>query len=209
MKNLVAYIFAASFLASTAYAEILGSPHDFTSRGFSQGQICLPCHTPHNPNPAVRSVPLWNHEVTSSTYTVYSSPSLDAGIPPGFLNQPGGVSKLCLSCHDGTVAVDAFRGNRGSQFITGVVHWGTDLSNDHPISFIYDTELATRDGGLNDPTVTPSGIPGLTGTIQQDMLFNYSLECSSCHDVHNRFNIERLLKKNNAGSALCLTCHNK
>jgi predicted CXXCH cytochrome family protein len=147
--------------------------------------------------------------VTSATYTLYSSPSLDAGILPGFLNQPGGVSKLCLSCHDGTIAVDAFAGNPGTQFTTGVVHWGADLSNDHPISFIYDSELATRDRGLNDPTVTPSGIPGLTGTIEEDMLFNKSLECSSCHDVHSRFNVENLLKKRNAGSALCLTCHNK
>jgi len=208
-KQLLGIFMVVAVLTGSVYAGIMGSPHDFTGKAFSQGQICQPCHAPHNPNTTVSNAPLWNHAVTVSTYTLYSSPSLDAGILPGSLNQPRGFSKLCLSCHDGTVAVDAYAGSPGTQFVSGSAHMGTDLSNDHPIAFIYNTNLAARDSGLNDPTITPSGILGLSGTIQEDMLFNDRLECSSCHDVHNRFYHKSLLKKSNAGSALCLTCHNK
>lgn len=44
---------------------------------------------------------------------------------------------------------------------------GTDLSNDHPVSFIYDTTLSNTDGGLKDPSSANSG---LGGTIQEDLL---------------------------------------
>ncbi len=194
-----------SMLTSTGicFGQIAGSPHDFSRESWSQGQICLPCHAPHFA-PSDDNAPLWNHELSTATYTLYSSGSLDAT-----LSQPTGISKLCLSCHDGTVAVDSFGGRTGSQFIDGDASLGTDLSEHHPVSFIFDDALAIRDGQLFPPSTTPSGIAGAGGTIQTDMLNNNSLECSSCHDVHNTFNNEDLLVKSNDGSALCLTCHNK
>ena len=85
---------------------------------------------------------------------------------------------------------------------------GTDLSDDHPISFTYGTTLATADGELFDPTITASG---LGGNIDADMLFgatNDQLECASCHDVHDDTHGNFLIMSNTA-SALCLTCHNK
>ena len=187
-------------LATLSQAAISGSDHDFSAASWSGGQICLPCHAPHD-GVNVANAPLWNHEVSTATYTLYSSPTLDA--VPG---QPGGASKLCLSCHDGTVAIDSFGGKTGNIMLSGSV--GTDLSDDHPISFIYNAALAAADGGLHDPTVRLSGVPGTTGTIDQDMLFAGSLECASCHDVHNANNTGNLLIKSNDGSALCLTCHN-
>lgn len=190
-------------VATLSQAAITGSAHDFSGFTSSNGQICLPCHAPHN-GVNVANAPLWNHEVSTATYTLYSSPTLDA-IP----GQPAGISKLCLSCHDGTVAVDSFGGQPGSFFMTSNDNLGTDLSDDHPISFIYDPALALDDGGLYDPTVQASGVPGATGTIDQDMLFAASLECASCHDVHNANNFNNLLVKPNGGSSLCLTCHNK
>jgi len=154
----------------------------------------------------VVNAPLWNHEVTTElAYTLYSSSTLDA--TPG---QPSGVSKLCLSCHDGTVAVDAFGGAAGTTTIdaigTGSGDFGTDLSNDHPISFLYTTALSVTDGGLMDPSTDPSGI---IGTIAADMLFSDSMECASCHDVHNAAGNTALLLIDNANSDLCLTCHDK
>ena len=83
---------------------------------------------------------------------------------------------------------------------------GTDLSDDHPISFTYNTALATADGGLWDPA---SALSGLGGTIDADLLSGSMVECSSCHDVHNSYGIPFLLVKSNAASALCLTCHDK
>lgn len=192
-------------LCSAAQGEITNSAHDFSNSGWNTtGQICIVCHAPHN-GLDVEDAPLWNHTVTEATYTLYSSPTLTATD----LGQPVGVSKLCLSCHDGTVAVDAFGGRPGTHTIGAAYDLGTDLSNDHPISFTYDTALATEDGGLADPMTAPSGVDGGTGTIDADMLYAGRVECSSCHDVHNKYGEESLLLVYNGGSALCLTCHTK
>ena len=189
------------FMAQISMGQISGSAHDFHADTWNTtGEICVVCHTPHN---AIAGVtPLWNHELSNvSSYTPYTSTTLDATV-----GQPDGNSKLCLSCHDGTVALDNFGGTTtGSDFITGAANLGTDLSNDHPISFTYDDDLATTDGGLFPPSTTDSG---LGGTIAADMLFAGELQCASCHDVHNA-GIDYLLVKSNVGSALCLTCHNK
>ena len=209
LRNL--FIFTAVLtltIHTAARAEISGSAHDFSGLGFSQGEICLPCHAPHNTSTEVQNVPMWNHAVSTAVYNLYTSDTLDAGTPAGSLNQPSGPSKLCLSCHDGTIAIDAFGGNPGSQLISGVSNLGTDLSNDHPISFVYNTDLALADGSLHDPATTLSGLAGSTGTILSDMLFGNRLECASCHDVHNKFGQQSLLLKSNTASSLCLTCHN-
>ncbi len=90
--------------------------------------------------------------------------------------------------------------------MTGNALVGTDLSNDHPVSFTYDGALALADLGLFDPTNTQSG---LGGTITATMLQGGKVQCASCHDVHNSANLPNLLLKSNAASALCLTCHDK
>lgn len=205
MKKLLA--FSVCVLLSTGlFAVITGSAHDFTATAWAGGEICLPCHTPHNAKQGVDNlVPLWNHDVTATVFTLYTSPTgtLDAGA----LGQPAGVSKACLSCHDGTVGLDAYGTNVPvPTMIVASRNLGTDLSNDHPISFTYDTALSVADGELFDPATDPSG---LGGTIQNDMLFADQLECGSCHDVHNTPGNATLLRISNAGSALCLTCHDK
>jgi predicted CXXCH cytochrome family protein len=189
--------------ATASQAQITGSAHDFTTSGWAGGEICIVCHTPHNADMTVPDAPLWNHEVTTSTFLVYSSVTLDAGA----LGQPTGVSKLCLSCHDGSVALDSFGGVTGTTFIVAPDLVGTDLRDDHPISFTYDDTLAGSDGGLHPPSST--NVPALGGTIAAEMLFGSSMECGSCHDVHNADSNPSLLRVTNAGSALCLTCHNK
>ncbi|MDP3980444.1 MAG: cytochrome c3 family protein [Chlamydiota bacterium] len=141
--------------------------------------------------------------MTNASYSLYDSATLDVS-----LEQPSGISKLCLSCHDGTVAIDSYGENTGTAFMIGSENVGTDLTNDHPISFTYDSNLATTDGELNDPSVQ---VTALGGTISHDLLFNGKVECASCHDVHNTASEgnSKLLVINNAGSALCITCHNK
>ncbi|MEI6575401.1 MAG: cytochrome c3 family protein [Bacteroidota bacterium] len=185
---------------------IVGSKHDFTSASWnSSGEICKVCHTPHAAA-LVANAPLWSHATSTATYTVYSSPTLNAGTPAGTIGQPSASSKLCLSCHDNTVAIGGttFIGTVGSP--VGYSNLGIDLSNDHPISFTYDAALVTLDPGLKAVT-SPSGIGA--GTIASNMLLGGKVECASCHDVHNGAGIAHLLKKSNAGSALCLTCHSK
>ncbi len=200
---------AMVLFAGNALAAMSGTDHDFSSAGWNPGgEICVVCHTPHNAasDSGDVDVPLWNHMTTTATFTTYSSVSstLDAT-----MGQPAGVSKACLSCHDGTIALDAFGGtanNTTNRMTAGDHLLGTDLSNDHPVSFTYDTALSTADGHLADPSTVNSG---LGGTIAADMLVNNRVECSSCHDVHDDANVAKFLVKSNAASALCLTCHNK
>jgi len=191
-------------IAGVGYGQtIVGSKHDFSNENWNNtGEICIVCHTPHNADASVQDAPLWNHQLTTATYTLYNSGTFDATA-----GQPGGSSKLCLSCHDGTVAVDNF-GSRtnGNDFVSGDKLIGTDLSNDHPVSFVYDASLATTDGGLFDPVTANSG---LGGTIDQDLLISSKVQCASCHDVHNGSGLGKLLRISNSGSGLCLTCHNK
>lgn len=203
--------------ASVAPGNIEYTHHGFGGPG-PEYQICQPCHTPHHADASAQGAPLWNHEITSASFSQYSSATMNATV-----GQPSGVTKLCLSCHDGTVAVDSFSGTSGTWYVGG---WrgkgliGTDLSRHHPVSFRYDPNLATADGGLHDPETTPSG---LGGTISQDLLRQGRLECVACHDVHvSRATyctdchpgggdyVETVsLWKPNTRSALCLTCHKK
>src|SRR5579863_313902 len=64
-------------------------------------ETCVYCHTPHSSSPAA---PLWNRELpTNSGYRMYGSPNFDSVAP----RAPDGISLACLSCHDGSVAVDS------------------------------------------------------------------------------------------------------
>jgi len=200
--NLIVTITLLLFVQFVNAQSIVTSAHNFSAQSWSGGEICKACHTPHNAI-VYSEAPLWNHQLSAvSSYTLYSSSTMNATV-----GQPDGNSKLCLSCHDGTVALENFGGvTTGTTYVTGNALMGTDLSNDHPVSFTYNAALATLDPGLKNPT-TATGIG--TGTIQNTMLFADKMQCASCHDVHNGYGIPHLLVKSNAASALCLTCHNK
>ncbi len=182
-----------------AMQSIVGSKHDMSAYTNSAGQVCVACHTPHNAQ-ANQLAPLWNHTSSSTPFTLYSSATLKS--TPG---QPTGASKACLSCHDGTVALDSF-GNKtpgSAGKISGANNLGTDLSDDHPVSLTYDASLVT----LNPTLVSPvSG--AFVDSAKTVPLFNGKLECASCHDAHDN-TYTFFLRKSNAGSALCLSCHNK
>ncbi len=202
---------SAAFGVSQA-GTITGSSHDFTSQAWSGGRICVACHTPHKSDTSVTDAPLWNHKLSTATYTLYSSPTLNATV-----SQPGGNSKLCLSCHDGTVAVNSFGGVTGTTMISAANNIGSNLKASHPIGFTYDSALATADGSLFDPATKSvtigSGAQTRTGTLSAMLLYGGKMECDSCHDVHNTFTVggagTGLVKVDAAGSKICLACHNK
>ncbi|UCD78318.1 MAG: cytochrome C [Desulfobacterales bacterium] len=219
MKKLFIFFAALVLLAGfsgISIAGIVGSMHDFSFDTWSKNQICLPCHTPHNAE-SVEGAPLWNHALSQANYQMYSSPTMNAQVP----GSPTGSSKLCLSCHDGTVSLDAFGGGDNSGiFITGDANLGTNLSNDHPISIVYNDQLAAADPGLWDPTAKQvtigSGNFTQAGTIQEVLLdANSELQCSACHAVHNDYVADPddpfnyFLKISVGNSDLCMTCHNK
>jgi len=207
----------ASFaLAAGNGAGISGSPHDFSlTIPDLGGEICRICHSPHDHHVAAQNYLeglLWNHAVTSATYTMYDaawSDSLDGAVSA----TPDGTAKLCLSCHDGTVAVDSFENHAGGVYalptyaeIPGFAAGGTrDLRGTHPISIVYDD---ATDGWLK-PVTAPMGGSGTIG----DVLDNGKVQCSSCHDVHDApieaVGSTPLLRVTNAGSAICLACHVK
>ena len=141
---LVAVVALVMVVSLSWAASIVTSKHDMSTGGGSStygggtSQVCIFCHTPHNALSTI--VPLWNHTTTTQTFAMYTSSTLNAVMT----GQPGNVSKACLSCHDGTVAVDSYGGATGSHLITGTALLGTDLTNDHPIGFTYDAALATR-----------------------------------------------------------------
>jgi hypothetical protein len=217
------FLFLSLVISMTCFqslkSKIENSHHDFGGRSWTNNEVCIVCHTPHNAQ-FNTAAPLWNHQLTNASYTVYSSTTLNATV-----GQPSGQSKICLSCHDGTVAMDNHSGKTdGTVFISHNRAWlSNDLSSDHPISFAYNSSLASIDNGLHDPSTTASG---LGGTIERDMLHDGKMECSTCHDVHIGRNTsgcagchgmhmgglykETLsLRKSNTRSALCLTCHKK
>ena len=195
--NLILTLFIVFAFTNFSMAQITGSAHDFsdgeTYTWNTTGEICIVCHTPHN---ASSTDILWNREASAATYTTYASATLNATT-----GSPSASSKLCLSCHDGTIALENFGATTGgtSNYITGNALLGVALTNDHPISFTYDAALVTADGGglqLHDnPTVA-------------GMLFDGKMECASCHNVHDGA-ATKFLRIDNAGSALCLTCHLK
>jgi len=152
----------------SALALVKGSPHDLSP--LESKNPCLFCHTPHG---ALSQTPAWSHKLSDGVYTIYQSSSLEARV-----GQPTGSSKLCLSCHDGTVALaHTIRGEaKGGYIKPGWKNLGTDFSDDHPISFVYSMSLSTE-----DPQIRPaSALPG-------ELKFGRSseLQCTTRHDARD------------------------
>lgn len=208
----------------------------------SETQVCVFCHTPHAAESASFAAPLWNRKLSGQTYTTYSSGSLEADAAE-LSAAPGGSSKLCLSCHDGTMGIDkvnALNGARnatitmsGATSMPGANSTGftrnlsTDLSNDHPISFTYNSTLASNDGELRSPNGTTVG-DRVAGTTPPKMpLENSQMQCPTCHDPHlrdkassngnakflrmNRFQVTQPSGGafSQANDIICLACHDK
>ena len=187
--------------------KLRNSKHDFSQSSGAQVKAtsldatCVFCHAPHRAQPLA---PLWNHSLPQGvTYQVYQSTTQQAPVP-----QPGGGSKLCLSCHDGTLALGDTVNNGQIPFqnlpadqklpatsASNLAGTSLSLASNHPLGFA--------------PTVTPQlKNPPAGDPVKLDS--QGMLQCTTCHDPHVEDNdpIElRFLVKNNSGSALCVTCH--
>lgn len=176
--------------AAGAGGGIVGSPHDLSAS--ATGDVCGFCHTPHR---ALPQTPGWSHTLSTAIYTIYQSSSLDAEV-----GQPTGSSKLCLSCHDGTVALtDTIRGGPagGTYIAPGRANLETDLSNDHPISFVYSSALSALDAQIRSPSTLPD---------QLNLDRAGELQCTTCHDSHDN-SYGKFLVMANQRSAMCVACH--
>jgi predicted CXXCH cytochrome family protein len=180
-------------------SKVINSPHNLSASGqgnfrsLTTEQVCVFCHAPHSVKP---NSPLWNREDSGQTYTQYSSSTLMS--VPG---QPAGSSRLCLACHDGTIALERMivmppgaAKNASSKRLAGRSNLGTDLADDHPISFVYDAALAAENGELAHPASVP--LPTENGMLR----------CGTCHDPHDS-TYEPFLNLPSQNGELCLTCH--
>ncbi len=185
----VVWLAALGVLGVPVWATIEGTGHDLAAT--SGGGSCDFCHTPHG---ALAGTPLWNHKLSTATYQIYQSSSLKAKV-----GQPTGASKLCLSCHDGTVALgETLTGAGGGAYLSpGSANLGTDLSDDHPISFVYSSGLSAENAQIRAPFDLPTALK-LDSSSQ--------LQCTTCHDAHdNRYG--KFLTMPNERSQMCVSCH--
>jgi predicted CXXCH cytochrome family protein len=179
------------------------SKHDLSAfgpgpvRAVEETEICIFCHVPHNASPAA---PLWNRYNPVTYYRIYRSPTMVARV-----DQPGPASKLCLSCHDGSLALGLTLNRAPTDPIpmthmympTGPSNLTNDLSDDHPIGFRYDRLISNRDPQIRQPGLVDHRIRlGDRG----------ELECTACHDPHNN-ELGNFLRITDREGALCTTCH--
>lgn len=219
---------------------VVGSKHDMSTIGASRthagvdyndyDEVCVYCHTPHGADPAV---PLWNRTLYQGDYTLYDSLTLDAAVEQPSLD---GVTRMCLSCHDGTIAVDELVNVPNKSFTPigthmkmasdaqeagqcGQCHPDDGIPNNGDVaeSFLgldmkdnhpisFVYDQNLVDTNFEQNLEPTTKASGLGGTIDDDMLVNTRVECVSCHDVHNPDIIPFLLKTLDA-SELCITCH--
>ncbi len=158
-------------------------------------------------SPAESGPPLWNPALgeASAFYAMYQNGSGAPGrgskasqaIVSGMV--PGTTSLLCLSCHDGSIAMNLYGNAIGQNYYLG---------NHHPIGFDYEAAYAL-DREIRSPDAATLGAAG----VVRDHLYgpgNMRMECGTCHSVHNEGNTgDTLLWRSDTRSQLCLTCHDK
>lgn len=221
----VAFLIALGCISTDALAgTIVGSKHDLAYLEDLHGignsyndEVCIYCHTPHNADQS--QGPLWNRPAPTVSYTLYASETLIE--LPG---QPGPASLLCLSCHDGTIAVDTIIEMPNVNVIIdknhpkmrydpknpgimdcGTCHFEGAPGGNHVRSY-FGTNLSNQHPvGIVYNTSTPRLRQPPAETVK---LVNGKVECTSCHNVHDP-EIEPFLITDNADSALCFACHAK
>jgi len=192
-------------LAQTS-ADVLGS-HNLSPSGTSpiKGPLdpCMYCHAPHsgvqNSNPA-----LWSQTLSTQTYTTYASTTLHNVSQQPALGQD---SSLCLSCHDGTVAVGQTQPYgpiqmTGSMYPQDVFH--SNLQGSHPFSL----KLPLVDAANLVPSLVASGTTA--DPLKTVKLINGDVECTSCHNPHSQA-IDTISKnflvRDSSNGQMCLACH--
>lgn len=168
-------------IESTRHNLSVGGPGPV--RASAETEICVFCHAAHVPE---GPGPLWNHETSARLdYRPYDSPLL--GSRPGLID---GSSRLCLSCHDGTIAVGAVRGRDGAirvertdgggrLRVDAPGNLGTDLSGSHPVSIRYVEAVRRRSSHARTWLQDTPALPGA------DLLDAAGeVQCTSCHDAH-------------------------
>jgi len=225
---IILFALAVVFSAVVADATVVNSPHDI-AYGLSGREVCVNCHTPHQgQNPPV-SMLLWNRNRVSNATLFYNSATFDMG--PANSTNAGPQTNLCLACHDGAASTLVNYPGPGSTQNTNydlssgkIGNWaniGTDLSQEHPVAFVYNASADKDNNGFqaaSNGVITGSG----TGTSYR-LYDNNTFQCATCHAVHdtatytkaswNGLNNPRgsgevyFLRTSNSASQMCTDCH--
>ena len=194
--NGAVYAAPGKSIVSSAHNLSVSGPGNVKASG--ESQICIFCHVGHNASPAA---PLWNRHNPGGGYIPYTSSTIAAS--PG---DPTGASILCLSCHDGTIALGKLVSRKarvdvrgGPNMPPGRLNLTRDLSDDHPISFDYASSQRAKPSEL---------VPemNLSGGVRLDR--SGQLQCTSCHNAHDD-QFGKFLVKPQSNGELCLACHIK
>lgn len=208
-------------LASPAGAleQVSGTKHDFTTLGTTgSGHLCFTCHYPHK-TPA-QSQLMWNHQLSGNNFGWSDATTTSGGTTyPTNINSWSGSTKLCLSCHDGTVAVgDVMNGTDWDLtiFVTGNRQIATstgDMRGNHPVAVPYPyNQTANTYNGIT--TGVNVNLPGFVAAPADVKIFadptsagsNRGIECASCHNPHDSSK-GKFLRADKG--AICQRCHAK
>ena len=196
----LAWPVAAQRLSVTESAHDLSPTGPGSVKGAS-GYACLFCHAPHNV--LSDQTPLWNHELSTQVYTPYSSTSYhQTGQQPIF----GSSTKLCLSCHDGTIALGqtvsgGLIPTSGAMRASATL--GSDLRSSHPVSI---SAPFADNGELNSMLfASPPRTADAAVKLPQNRV-----ECTTCHEPHTPNLdpvVQKFLVRDSSNGQLCLSCH--
>jgi len=219
MRYLVLLLAAVLVLSAiVASATVVSSPHDIAYYINSQSTryVCVNCHTPHQGTSAPISMLLWNRNRAPAPTTYYNSATFDMG--PASATNVGPQTKLCLACHDGaastlvnypgpgSVANSNYELSNGD--ISGWAAIGLDLSQEHPVAFVYNQSLDADNNGF--PAPAANGY--IAGTFK--LYDNNTFQCATCHAVHDTATYTGkgstqvyFLRTTNESSQMCKACH--
>lgn len=208
---------AAGVARAQAGGSVVNTVHNLSVSGpgeiraATETQVCKFCHVPHT---AVVPEPLWGRRLSdAAAYAVPDVKGAGRAIRPA--PQPDGSSRLCLSCHDGTVALGDMGRNgnvpmQGAQRLSpgrkGFI--GTDLSGSHPISIAMpDTDPGADDG--SDMGLRPLQALAADPDVKVDQ--EGRIQCTTCHDPHSDRNyvsgrVPHFWVKSTV-EEVCLACH--
>ncbi len=216
--GIVAVSASAVFAGTAPGTGVVGSIHDMNlysgATADTQGRVCAFCHTPHHALTEGNDyLPLWSHLIPTTGYVPYASATIDATITQATMMD--GPSKLCMSCHDGAIAVDTHYATTGNKTLTSdefgapAVGLSGSLNNDHPIGFVFDQS----DGGVANGPIT--GNPPVSDTdssqnngpsgVHKD---NWIRQKDATYIANTTLKIaDRLYATSDGPIMTCATCH--
>jgi len=193
-----------------ARADIKSTAHDFSAMGDGL-RLCASCHTPHS----TRTVDLGWSATRPLTNFRWSDATETAGGTklPTNINTWTGSTRVCLSCHDGTIDARSFSAGSRGEHLLGP---GGNLKGSHPVVIPYPYNrikntyngITTADQALKSGWVAVPQDVRLYTDPAGPAPFNRGIECATCHDPHGTPN-DKFLRASMARGDLCLKCHQK